>query len=72
MHAWQVCAGSYSCYALDKEGAVYAWGGGTDGCLGVGGMGDRAIPRPVALGTHCVKEIVAGGFHVMAITAGGA
>jgi hypothetical protein len=49
---------------------MFAWGGGTDGCLGVGGVGDRAIPRPVMLGRHAVRELAVGAFHVAAITTG--
>ena len=69
-HVVAVRAGAFSCYALGRDGSLFAWGGGSHGCLGLGGVGDRSVPRPLQLHRHKVQELSAGGFHCVALTTG--
>lgn len=44
-----VAAGRNHCLAVDDEGAVYAWGAGYDGALGLGTKADARTPTRVPL-----------------------
>ena len=65
-----VRAGAFSSYAIDTAGTVYAWGGGAHGCLGVGGTGKRALPRPLHFARHVIRELAVGTSHCIAISTG--
>jgi len=58
-HVVAIAAGSYSAYALLRDGTVSAWGRGVDGELGDGSAANRAVPTQVLKLTGVVK--VAGG-----------
>ncbi len=62
-HITTVACGDFSSYAVDRSGTLYSWGNGACGCLGVGGEGNRAVPKPVNLGRHRVKDLAVGSQH---------
>ena len=59
--------------ALTAGGAVWSWGGGTEGGLGHGEEQDQLLPKKVeASAGQCVVAVSAGEDHSLAITAAGA
>ncbi len=56
--------------ALLNNGSVMGWGGNEDGQLGDGSIASSDVPMPVS-GLSNVTAIAAGGFHGLAIEAGG-
>jgi alpha-tubulin suppressor-like RCC1 family protein len=59
-HVVAISAGSYSGYALLRDGTVWAWGRGVDGELGNGSGSNRVVPTQVLKLTSVVK-VVGGG-----------
>jgi hypothetical protein len=65
------CGASHS-LALLRSGAVYAWGLGESGQLGLGGTDSRSTPVVIgALSPVTVTSIAAGAHHSLATTASG-
>jgi alpha-tubulin suppressor-like RCC1 family protein len=50
----QVNSGGYSCYAIDRSGRLWAWGGNKNGQLGTG-SGARIETDPVKVGIHLTQ-----------------
>eukprot|EP00164_Ancoracysta_twista_P007242 GFYU01010246.1.p1 GENE.GFYU01010246.1~~GFYU01010246.1.p1 ORF type:complete len:508 (+),score=103.18 GFYU01010246.1:147-1670(+) len=69
--AHSVVCGSQFTYCVTDEGVVYSWGDGHGGCLGQGGDAESVTtPTQVeSLQGYAVKEITAGWWHVIALTA---
>ena len=64
----QVTAGIDFSVAVTKDGEVYAWGLGTSGQIGNNASATVYIPTKVAFEeTVKIKQIDAGGYHVLAI-----
>jgi alpha-tubulin suppressor-like RCC1 family protein len=59
--------------ALSDGGAVYAWGSGASGALGLGTRDDASEPRPVLAFPlrSPVRVVAAGALHSAAVCAGG-
>ncbi|MEW5355393.1 RCC1 domain-containing protein [Streptomyces sp. 16-176A] len=72
-HAVQVAGGDDVAYALDRDGAVWAWGRGASGALGDGDASDHASARPARVaGLPRIKRIAAYQLTAYAIdTEGG-
>ena len=69
-----VDAGGAHTVALSKEGHVFTWGYGGDGQLGHQDRESLLLPRQVQLGWLSgdkVSFVAAGGFHTIALSAGG-
>jgi alpha-tubulin suppressor-like RCC1 family protein len=49
-----VNSGGYSCYAIDDEGRLWAWGGNQNGQLGTG-TSTRVETKPVNVGIHLTQ-----------------
>jgi alpha-tubulin suppressor-like RCC1 family protein len=67
------CGFAYTA-AVTREGAVYTWGAGENGRLGLGDEQDKTIPGHVTeLGgpLRAVKEIFAGSVHTCALLENG-
>ena len=68
-----VSAGGSHSLALTADGAVWSWGGGSDGQLGHGNQQRQLLPRRVeTLAGQRVVAVSAGGNHSLVITASGA
>ncbi|GHP03452.1 hypothetical protein PPROV_000220700 [Pycnococcus provasolii] len=76
----QVACGDHHSVALDASGAVFVWGRGTHGQLGLGRRVRGCVCEPVALLPPCapplpprsqVSHISAGGDHAAAVTTRG-
>nr|MCA8838198.1 hypothetical protein [Pseudomonadota bacterium] len=69
----QVSAGSEHTCAINASGALYCWGGGFNGRLGIAlsDTDDRTIPTKVGTATNW-SQISVGLFHTCAINASGA
>jgi len=61
-----IAAGSYSAYAVLRDGTVWAWGRGVEGEIGDGAKANRAMPTRVRKLTR-PAEITGGGDAVYAI-----
>ncbi|KNC50223.1 UVB-resistance protein UVR8 [Thecamonas trahens ATCC 50062] len=67
-----VTAGEYHSAALSADGAVYTWGKGDDGQLGLGATGQAVLPtQVVALDGIRIASVSAGGAHTVALDAAG-
>ena len=69
-----VAAGGRHTVVLSEAGHVFTWGKGSDGQLGHGDREDQWAPRQVEAGRFGGDKVVfvaAGGFHTVAVTAGG-
>jgi surface protein len=69
-----IAAGWLHSAALDSTGRIWTWGhdGGSQGRLGSGGGGDRAVPAPlVVVGDPTFVAVAAGADHSLAIDARG-
>ena len=69
-----VAAGGAHTVALSEAGHVFTWGYGEDGRLGHGDREDQLAPRQVEAGRFGGEKVVfvaAGGYHTVAVTAGG-
>jgi alpha-tubulin suppressor-like RCC1 family protein len=69
-HVRTIAAGSYTAYAVMRDGSVRAWGRGADGELGDGNAVDRAAPTRVLTQTHVIR-VAAGGAMAYALDKGG-
>jgi alpha-tubulin suppressor-like RCC1 family protein len=58
-HVVAIAAGSYTAYAVLRDGSVWAWGRGIDGELGDGSPTNRPVPTRVS--THAPVIQVKGG-----------
>jgi alpha-tubulin suppressor-like RCC1 family protein len=58
-HVVAITAGTYSGYAVRRDGTVWAWGRGVDGELGDGSVANRAVPTRVLALTGVIG--LAGG-----------
>jgi len=58
-HVVAIIAGTYSGYAILRDGSVWAWGRGVDGELGDGSTANRAMPTRVLALTGVIR--LAGG-----------
>jgi len=67
----QISLGDGTGYALTPTGLVYAWGGNVYGQLGVGYHSKHSTVALLVPGLSGVKQIAAGGTHVMALLANG-
>ena len=65
-HVVAIAAGSYSAYAVLRDGSVRAWGRGVDGELGDGHTTDRAVPTRV-LAHAAVIRVKGGGAMAYAL-----
>jgi alpha-tubulin suppressor-like RCC1 family protein len=66
----QVSAGSAHTAAVKTDGALWAWGVGTNGRLGDGTIVNRSSPVQIGALTNWA-QVSAGGTHTAAITTGG-
>ena len=70
----QLVGGSKTLFIVSQDGKVYACGEGTNGRLGVRGLGNVPTPRILNdLSMYVVRKVAVngGGRHAMAITADG-
>ncbi|MFB8776471.1 RCC1 domain-containing protein [Streptomyces broussonetiae] len=68
----QVAGGSDVAYALDRDGAVWAWGRGVSGALGDGDTSDHVSAKPVRVtGLPGIRRISASRFTGYAIDTDG-
>jgi hypothetical protein len=70
----QVAAGAAHTLALSESGALYVWGGGEAGALGVGDKKGRAVPvllENFPPAGEKVVGIAAGAYHSLALTDSG-
>jgi alpha-tubulin suppressor-like RCC1 family protein len=65
-HVVAIAAGSYSAFAVLRDGTVWAWGRGTEGEIGDGMAADRSVATRVLRLTEAV-EVAAGGDTAYAI-----
>ena len=63
----QVAGGKYHSLALDGNGAVWAWGGNSDGQLGYGGTGGYSQTPQTVPGLDNVIFVAAGARHSLAV-----
>lgn len=71
----QVAAGDEHTLAVTAGGAVYAWGTGDSGQLGLGTVTQSLEPSPIdraAFGDEEVVQVAAGASHSVALTSSGA
>ena len=69
-----IAGGSKSLFLVSNDGKVFACGEGTNGRLGLGQVGNIAVPRQLsALSQYVVKKVAvhSGGKHAMALTVDG-
>ncbi|MCJ1391994.1 hypothetical protein MMC18_004861 [Xylographa bjoerkii] len=72
-----IACGAYHSFALDRAGAVWAWGLNSYGATGVpdGAGGDDALVRTptrvAALAGHTVRSVAGGAHHSVGVTAAG-
>ncbi|MHC1769369.1 MAG: MBG domain-containing protein [Verrucomicrobiia bacterium] len=72
--AVQIAAGALHNLVLANDGSLWAWGRGSDGQLGYGGVG--SAPTAVAVnmgpfGGRSITAIAAGGYHSLALASDG-
>jgi len=67
-----IAAGGLHSLAIGSDDNLYAWGYGYNGQLGNGSYGVSAVPVQVALQGLRPVAIAGGGYHSLAIAAGGA
>jgi alpha-tubulin suppressor-like RCC1 family protein len=65
-HVVAIAAGSYTAYAVLRDGSVWAWGRGIDGELGDGNTTNRAMPTRV-LTRAPVVQVQGGGAMAYAL-----
>jgi alpha-tubulin suppressor-like RCC1 family protein len=65
-HVQEITAGSYTAYAVLRDGSVRAWGRGADGELGDGAATNRVVPTRVLSQTQVVR-VAAGGAMAYAL-----
>ena len=65
-HVVAIAAGSYTAYAVLRDGSVWAWGRGIDGELGDGNTTDRAVPTRVLTRTPVI-QVEGGGAMAYAL-----
>jgi alpha-tubulin suppressor-like RCC1 family protein len=64
--------GNGASYAITSDGALYAWGQGSSGQLGLGDAEDRLVPTRVeALADKTVVAVSSGTSHTVALTSDG-
>ena len=51
----KVSSGGYACYAIDRSGRLWAWGGNDNGQLGLGSVADRVETQPVEVGIRVTQ-----------------
>ena len=51
----KVSSGGYACYAIDRSGRLWAWGGNDNGQLGLGSVADRVETQPVEVGVRVTQ-----------------
>jgi alpha-tubulin suppressor-like RCC1 family protein len=64
-----VAAGDTHTLGIQKDGSLWAWGGGVYGQVGNAATAD--VPAPVQIGTFSYTSVAAGAFHSLAIRSGG-
>jgi len=67
----QVACGDSHTVCVTTEGAVFSWGLGTDGKLGLGNADRRLVPCAVDLGSVRCIQVAAGAAHTAAVTRDG-
>lgn len=67
----QVACGDSHTACVTAEGAVFSWGLGTDGKLGLGNTDRRLVPCAVDLGIVRCIQVAAGAAHTAALTRDG-
>jgi len=65
-----IAAGGLHSLAITTQGALYAWGNGSNGALGNNSIA-ASLSSPVQIGSSSWTAIMAGSAHSMAITANG-
>jgi alpha-tubulin suppressor-like RCC1 family protein len=64
--------GRHSLVTSGRIGEIWSFGGGGSGTLGHGGTGNEVVPRLIeALSGVAVKQVAAGGQHLMVLTRDG-
>jgi alpha-tubulin suppressor-like RCC1 family protein len=70
-----VAAGGYHNMAVGESGALWAWGKGYSGQMGLGDINDRRVPTLVGaeevFGGSKVRTIACGYFHTLVVTEAG-
>ena len=66
-----VATGEGHTCALTGAGTIYCWGRNDRGQLGIGAVGDRALPTPVALDGITFRALTAALDHTCALAANG-
>jgi alpha-tubulin suppressor-like RCC1 family protein len=69
-HVVAIAAGSYTAYAVLRDGSLWAWGRGIDGELGDGNATNRVVPTRV-LTRAPVKYVEGGGAMAYALDRSG-
>lgn len=64
----EVACGAFHACALDAEGEIHCWGGGSNGNLGRGSFEDSGEPRPIDRAGP-FESLACGGSHCCAIDA---
>lgn len=68
----RVCAGDGTCFVVTRSGALYSFGHGAHGQLGLGSLQSQPSPCAVrALRKLRVRRVAAGGRHALCLTSEG-
>lgn len=70
----QISAGYYHSCAVTEDGEVYMWGKNSNGQLGLGKRGAKAVPVPTkveCLAGITIRMVALGSEHSVAVTDGG-